>query len=204
MSAPNSELGPYRPVSDEELLAAIARAELHGGGHAAAWSRVLEHLGFVRSGAITRKLGPQRRALLDAGAVEQIQWLGFPHFALTRAGRRRLSRARRRGAQVVLPESPQHREWRRKHELAARAIERYRARVREALEQASTLLDDEHADSLAWVALSKRLQNRAEQLGAAIYCLREWAEPDDARRDADPNRPFDDRRRSLIRPSDVP
>lgn len=200
MSVPNSELGGYRSVSEEELLAAIARAELHNGGRSVDWNRVLAHLGFVHSGAITRKLGPQRRALLDAGAIEQLQLRGFPHFAITRAGRRRLSCVHRRGEPIALPESPQHREWRHKHKLAMRGIEQYRASVREALAQASALLENERADSLAWVAIGECLQDRAQQLGAAIYCLREWAEPEDSRQDEDPRRPLNDRRRQLREP----
>jgi hypothetical protein len=196
---PRSELTVYRPVSENQLLAAIARAELHQHGRLVAWAGVIQHFAFKRSGHTTRMLRPQLQALLAANAVEQCKWLGRDHFTLTSAGRRRLTRARRRGEDLSLPESPQHREWRRKHAQAIESVEGDRERVREALAQAVELLGDQGADSQAWAAMADRLHVSATELSAATYCAREWKEPDDALRDDVPPIVFGVRRRVLGR-----
>lgn len=118
---------------------------------------------------------------------------------LTSAGRRRLTRARRRGEDISLPESPQHREWRRKHAQAIESVEGDRERVRGALAQGGELLGDERADSQAWAGMADRLHVRAAELSAVIYCSREWAEPDESSPDADPPITFGVRRRVLGR-----
>lgn len=196
---PRSELTIYRPVSENQLLAAIARGELHQHGELVSWPSVVEHFAFKRSGHTTRMLRPQLQALLAANAVEQCKWLGRDHFTLTSAGRGRLTRARRRGEDLSLPESPQHREWRRKHAQAIESVEDERERVREVLAQAVELLGAELADSQAWAAMADRLHVSAAELSAAIYCSREWAEPDDASFDAGPPIIFGVRRRVLGR-----
>jgi hypothetical protein len=197
MTVPRSELTIYRPVSENQLLAAVARAELHQGRPPVSWASVVEQFAFKRSGHTTRMLRPQLHALVAAKAIEQSSWLGRDHVALTSAGRGHLTRARRAGEDLSLPESPQHREWRRKHARAVERIGLYRERMREALCQASDLLDDENADSAAWAGTADRLHVSGGELSAAIYCLREWDEPDDARRDVDPQMPFGIRRRLL-------
>jgi hypothetical protein len=78
----------------------------------------------------------------------------------------------------------------------------YNARMREAIDQAAGLLVDERADSETRGTMTKRLAVRAELLGSAIYCAREWAEPDDAERDVDDARPLEDRRRNLSHPDE--
>jgi hypothetical protein len=54
------------------------------------------------------------------------------------------------------------------------------------LGQATALLaDDPTVRSDDWLELAERLRAKARQLGSALYCLREWEEPSDARADAD-------------------
>ncbi len=142
-------------------------------------------------------MNPTLRALVEAGALASSRAMSRDQWALTSAGRGRLSRARRFAKQLGLPESPQHREWRHKHAKADAEIGHYREGVREALRQAAALLNDERTDSEAWRALAERLHVRSELLFSAIRCLREWAEPDHAQGDADNSRPLEDRRRSL-------
>jgi hypothetical protein len=199
---PRSELTVYRPVSENELLAAIARAELHEDAQLVSWASVIEHFAFKRSGHTTRMLRPQRQALLAANAVEHCTWLGRQHVALTSSGRRRLTRARRRGEYLSLPESPQHREWRRKHAQAIESIEGDRERVREGLAEAVKLLDDQGIDSQTWATMAERLHVSTAELSAATHCAREWKEPDDASCDNDPPILFNVRRRVLGREVD--
>ena len=57
-----SELGPYTPISDGLVLAAMDRAQRHdpsGYDCGVMWSRLVEHLGFVHASATTFKLRPQ-------------------------------------------------------------------------------------------------------------------------------------------------
>jgi hypothetical protein len=201
MSVPASELGRFHPVSENLVLAACERAQRHetARGAAVTLRRIGIHLGFAASAYTTRHLGPLVRGLERAGALERSPAYGGERWGLTTAGRRRLDRARRAGEQLALAEAPQHREWRQKHTTAVEGIERYRERMREALREAVELLEDERSDSEAWRAMAKRLHARAQLLSSAIYCAREWAEPDDAHRDVDDKRTIDDRRRLLWR-----
>lgn len=105
---------------------------------------------------------------------------------LTSTGRRRLTHARRKGEAVELPGSPQHREWRHSRTTAGEQIEGYREELRALIDEAGALLGagpQAHSDS--WFCLAKRLSTPATRVGAAIHCLMEWPEPDDARSDID-------------------
>lgn len=183
------ELRPFaHPVSDALVLAAAERAELHKprGGSGVMLGDVFAHMGFIYNGAATRQLRPRLDALLSAGALEQTRRHGVKLGVLTSTGRRRLAQARRKGETVELPESPQHRKWRHSRTTAGEQIEGYRRKLRALLHDADALLDagtQAHSDS--WFCLAKRLSAPATNIGAAIYCLMEWPEPDDARPDID-------------------
>lgn len=196
-----SESGRFHPVSENLVLAACERAQRHDTARAApvTLSRIAEHLGFVRGAYTTRHLGPLVRGLEQAGALERLRAYGGERWGLTTAGRRRLRRARAAGEPLALAEAPQHREWREKHTAAIEGFGDYRERMRAALQEALELLEDERSGSEAWRAMAKRLHARAQLLSSAIYCAREWAEPDDAYRDVDSNRSAEDRRRLLWR-----
>ena len=86
----------------------------------------------------------------------------------------------------MLPESPQNRKWRHSREAAYERIEGYREELRALLDEADALLDagtTTHSD--LWFDLAARLATPATNVGAAIYCLLEWREPEDARPDVD-------------------
>ncbi len=174
MRTPASELGRFHPVSENLVLAACERAQRHDTARGApvTLSRIAEHLGFARGAYTTRQLGPLVGALERAGALERSRAYGAERWGLTTAGRRRLRRTRAAGKQLALAEAPQHREWRQKHTTAAEGIEDYRERMREALQEAVELLEDERSDSGAWRAMAKRLHARAQLLSSAIYCAR--------------------------------
>jgi hypothetical protein len=201
MRTPAAELGRFHPVCENLVLAACERAQRHETASAAPVTlrRIGLHLGFTACAHTTRHLGPLVRALEQAGALERSRAYGGERLGLTPAGRRRLVRARAAGEQLTLAEAPQHREWRQKHTTAVEGIEGYRERIREALREAVELLDEHGSDSEAWRAMAKRLHARAQLLSSAIYCAREWPEPDDAYRDVEENRTLDDRRRLLWR-----
>ena len=204
MSAQPSELGRFHPVGDNLVLNAVEHAQRHDSkrGHSVSLIRIAEHLGFLHGACTTRHMRPLLSALVQVGALEHSRSMSRDHWALTSAGRRRLGRARRQGEQLQLPEAPQHRLWREKHTRAVERMGEYRARMREVLDQAAALLESDRADSAAWRAMSKRLEVRSELLGSAIYCGREWAEPDDGERDVDDARPLEDRRRNLWHPDE--
>jgi hypothetical protein len=75
--------------------------------------------------------------------------------------------------------------WRRAHTAAGERIEGFREQVRHAVAEAAGLLDAESTGSDAWFAAAEELYSACRQLGTAVYCLREWQEPDDARADVD-------------------
>ncbi len=172
-------------VPDSLVLAAIERAALHRARDTPdvpTWA-IIEHLALPRR---ARRVRGQLAALEVSGLLVRSRRYGVPSWVLTSAGRRRLQRARRAGTVPVLPESPQHQAWRNARTLAAQEIERFRDGVRGCLDDATGLLRaDPPAPSDAWFAVGERLQRHCWRLASATYCLREWAEPDDAHPDID-------------------
>jgi hypothetical protein len=164
-------------IPDVAVLAAIDRAERHRGRAGVPVWLIFEHLGIPRR---SRRVRAQLQSLVQDGAIEQRRAHGVDIWVLAPSGRRRLQGAGR----VDLPESPQHREWRNAHTLAAQEIERFRASLRGSLKEASALLGGT-PDSDAWFDLAEGLRRAARRLGSATYCLYEWMEPSDDRADID-------------------
>jgi hypothetical protein len=194
-----SELGPYMPVSDALVLAAMDRAQRHnphGYEAGVSWSTLVEHLGFVHSSATTRKLRPQVTQLVAAGLVETRKPRGYPVWRLTSDGRKQLANARRKREALELPESPQHRVWRDARATAARRLDGLREQLRRSVTEASTLLEGDGGDSDAHFRLRFRIGSQLERLGAVVYCLHEWPEPDDARPDLDHDSKYSEYRRN--------
>jgi ribosome-binding protein aMBF1 (putative translation factor) len=188
------------------VLAAVDRAERHRVPRldppgVPVWS-VLEHLATPRRSRRSREVGTRLDELVAAGSLERLRRHSVTVWTVTRAGRRRLARARRAGRLPVLPESPQHRAWRDAQERAGERIDGFRLDVLEELEHARELLDAEMAvaagrvapevlgepASDAWFEMAERLQRACRRLGSASYCLEEWQEPDDTRADVDDHR----------------
>jgi hypothetical protein len=178
-----SELGPFHPVSDATVLAAIERAQRHvrGGDElGAAWHDIAEHLGFVREQRMTRMLRPQVNELIAAGFLEATKARGFAHWRVTDAGRKRLLAAKRSG-DAPLPESPQHRLWRHARAEARARGGTLTVRLGDTLREATQVLNSrQHGNSAAWSDLAVRLSAEGTLLASVLYCGREWAEPDDA------------------------
>lgn len=178
---------------DPLVLAAIDRAERHdphGRRGVPVWG-VYQHLSIPKRSGQARRVRARLEALETAGSIERSRRHGIPTWALTATGRRRLARARRAGDVPVLPESPQHRQWREARALAAQEIGRFHLAAREDVDTATGLLDALAFNarptplSDAWFELSERLARSLRRLGSASYCLHEWAEPDDAHADID-------------------
>src|ERR1035437_5165333 len=175
-------------IPDELVLAAVERAACHRARktpEVPVWV-ILEHVAIPRRSGQARRVRARLDVKQAAGSLERSRRHGIPMWALTSAGRRRLHRAWRTGSVPVLPESPQHREWRNARTVAAQEIERFRQGVRGCLHEATLLFDaDPPADSDAWFELGGRLRPTCRRLGSAVSCLREWQEPEDARADID-------------------
>ncbi len=194
-----SELGPYTPVSDALVLAALDRAQRHnphGYEVGVSWAILVEHLGFVHSSATTRKLRPQVAQLAGAGLVATTKPHGFTRWLLTTDGRKQLAIARRKREDLRLPESPQHRAWRDARATAARRLDGLREQLRRSVNEATTLLADD-GDSDAYFRLRFRIGSQLERLGAAVHCLSEWPEPDDAHADVDDDSKYSAWRRNV-------
>lgn len=185
MDTEDCELGPFTPVPDLMILAAVERAALHG--IPGVWIVVVgEHLGFARTAHNTRRLrlelerlaGPRNRC------VDRSESFGREYWTLTPAGRGWLER--NRGEVGRLPEAPQHRQWRLARNEAGRRMNGFRDLLYDALQDAGTMaVDTEVAPSRVWFELSERLHAAFWLLGSAIHCRDEWLEPSDARLDAD-------------------
>lgn len=145
MEGATSELGPTGPVSEIEVLAAVARAELHATGRRRApyVSDISYHLGWRYSGAATLRLRPHLERLVSAGHLATVELSRHERrtqkWTTTAAGRRRLASA----GPVELPESPQHRRWRQDRDVAAWALDAVRAEAAAVIEEAGDLLAGE-------------------------------------------------------------
>ena len=102
---------------------------------------------------------------------------------MTRKGRARLATARRAGVQLELPESPQHFKWRYERTNALAELAAHRAKVREAIKQATTLLKDDGSSADAWIEFAEKVEERCLRFAYAKHCVDDWAEPDETRPD---------------------
>jgi hypothetical protein len=121
--------------------------------------------------------------LVSQGTISKEKRHGLEVWVLTSKGKRRLSKERRAGTELVLPESPQHQAWKNARTVAGEEIGRFTQVLRERLEEAEQLLLLEDTGSDAWFMLSDQLRNACWRVGSATYCLKEWVEPDDAKAD---------------------
>jgi hypothetical protein len=198
---------PADVVPDDLILAAVERAVCHerpwpDESPAAARWVIMEHLDIPTRSGRARRVKARLGVLVEDGLLERSRRHSLDVWALTPAGRRRLARARRTGV-LELPESPQHRMWRNERTLAGQEIERLRENVRRHAENALWLLDpgglvdpEMPGESDAWFEIAEKLQESCRVLGSAVYCLNEWAEPDDAHADIDDGIEPDERGRN--------
>jgi hypothetical protein len=184
MDVEGHELDASHPVPAVLILAALERAQRHGGTDV--WVvAVGEHLGFECGRATTRRLRPRLLNLRIAGSVSKSERHGREYWTLTPAGRRRLAAARQAGEVDELPESPQHRVWRRARAAAGEQIGGFAELASDVIGDAERALAAGDVTSEQLFELSERLRWNLWRLGSATYCLREWDEPDDARPDRD-------------------
>jgi DNA-binding PadR family transcriptional regulator len=185
---PTTDRTPGELPSEELVMAAIERAELHRSSNAPGVLRacIVEHLGMPHTWHTSRRIGPALHALSAAGLIDQPHRQGLKLWGLTSRGRERLEAAHRAGTVGALPESPQHQAWREAHDAAVEHIDGLRRELRRTLEDVANLLKpDRETDSDTWIAASEGLQRNCWRVGAATYCLHEWSEPDDSRADID-------------------
>lgn len=184
-------------IPDWLVLAAIECAERHRTNDVPGvpiWA-ITEHLDIPRRSGRARHVRSRLRAFEDDGSLESSRYRRVQIWALTPPGRQRLRHAVRAGDTPQLPESPQHRAWRRARTIASAEMERLRRSLRKTLAVAVGLLDSNrpvHSDR--WFELAECLSTEATQLGRAVHCLHEWAEPDDRHADIDSRREPSDRR----------
>lgn len=186
------ELGPPGPVSDLEVLAALARAELHATRWKPYLSDVAQHLGWKSSGGAARRLRQHLSRLTSAGLVTTKG--PPPHRAHTQrwataaAGRRRLASA----GPIDLPESPQHRRWRQDRDVAAWALPAAREQTWVVVEEVYELLSSReevrpfHSDDFVY-GLSRRFEEAFQSYGLAFRMCEQWPEPSDLAPDDAPD-----------------
>lgn len=189
MDTDGQELGPYEPAPDLLILAAIERAVRQGTEPV--WIvTVGEHLGFHRAPHGTRRLRGdlERLAAPQNRCVDQIEQHGREYWRLTATGKTWLKDSRERGEVGELPESPQHRTWRKARAEAAARIEDFKALLWRATQEATEHEGvAEPPPSSWWFELSERLGAAFWLVGSALYCRDEWPEPSDDYIDTDPD-----------------
>jgi len=179
-------LDPKGSFPDALILAALKRAELHSGRDqvGAHYSSVVAHLGLKMGSSTGHKLRPRFREMEAAGLIRGFKQHGSIIHTATPKGERVLKAA----GEVILPESPQHRQWREAREAATERIGGFRDDLRALMSEGATLLANEATDSEAWVVFGEKVAKAYKRLSSATYCLREWVEPDDATADIEDSR----------------
>jgi DNA-binding transcriptional regulator PaaX len=172
-------------VSDLQVLAAIDRAARHNPADGVPAFRLAEHLGLRHGASTTRHLRPQIERLIGAGELVCTRCHGHRALSLTSKGSRRLARARRERRNLDLPESPQHQRWRIVQDEASNRIDEFRHELATTLTATRRLLRAGEQDFKAALELLTRLRGQCDRFAWAMYCLSEWAEPDDAHADID-------------------
>jgi hypothetical protein len=183
---PPSELGPSGPVTDTEVLAAVARAERHEAGVSV--REIANHLGWRYNGSATVRLRPHLGRLASARLLDSTE--PPPRKSRWRqwkvAGRRRLAAA----GPVALPESPQHRRWRHDRDIAAWAMPGVRERAGRIVEEARGLLreiqDGRPATEREIERIVRRFERSMKALGLASRMCDGWPEPSEESHDRVP------------------
>src|ERR1700722_16773594 len=158
-------------VPDDLILAAVERSECHRSREIVSRPNIHEQLGIPSRSGEVRRIKARVAVLTEEGCLKQSRRRSIDFWTLTPKGRRRLKRA---NVESLLPESPQHQEWRKATTLAAQEIERMRESLRTTLAEATERIDSD-ASSDVWFELSERLRRDAWLLGSSTHCLREWA-----------------------------
>jgi hypothetical protein len=170
---------PTKLPTDEQLFAAIDRAERHRGtDRGVHLATVKEHLGLKRGGWSTIQMRPQLDRLQAEGLIEQFRRAGCKAWSLTEAGHRRLTYAQRMNGIPLLPEAPQHRVWREARSQAEEQIDSILIDMRERLTAAASLLAaGDEVGSDRWIAMGQRLHFGCERLASVTYCLHDGTSP---------------------------
>jgi ribosome-binding protein aMBF1 (putative translation factor) len=174
-------------ITDAIVLAAVDRTIRHEPRHPVPVWAVYEHLGLARRSGAARRVHVQLLEL-DGAFLKRGRRHRVETWELTASGKQRLSRLRTRGELPDLPEAPQHRKWRQAHELAKQHFEGLWIALRDEIDRADELLalhQTPSPPSDVWFEIGDRVEKGCRRLGSAAYCLFEWREPTDARRDVD-------------------
>lgn len=194
-SRPETPPAPPGP-SCALALAALSRAVAHRPGcrGAVPMGELLAHLDLAPRSAPAAVLRARLAALERAGVLARGRRGGATVWSLTSRGRGPAADA---AARARLPESPQHRAWRRARTTARLEIGRLRGRLQGSLREAEELLAAPvPAPSERWFELAERLRAEAWTVGSASHCLYEWREPGEDRADVDDGPPG--RRNTLL------
>jgi hypothetical protein len=175
-----------------EVLAALARAELHAATWKPYLSDIAHHLGWRSSGGTARRLRQHLGRLTSEGLATTEE--PPPHrthtqrWATTPAGRRRLASA----GPIDLPESPQHRRWRQDRDVAAWALGAVREDIWVVIEEVYDLLSSReevrpfHSDDFVY-GLVRRFEQAFRAYGLAFRMCEQWPEPSDLAADDAPD-----------------
>lgn len=181
-------LKPYTPVTDVLIVEAIDRAECHERTQAVPVLVIAEHLGFEATPEAAAALHPRLEDLRHAGSLTQSEVGGQQCWSLADLGQKEIAKRREEGTVYELPESPQHRTWRRARVEAAVRVEEFKLEMGDLWEETDRLLSRRApVSSHDWIDLGERLGKAAWRLGSAIHCMNEWVEPDDDEPDVDEN-----------------
>lgn len=178
---PTGELGSSGPISEAEVLAAVARAERQEAR--VTLREISNHLGWRYNGGATIRLRPRLHALAASGLLDATnpprRKIRTKQWSTTVTGRRRLASADK----VDLPESPQHRRWRQDRDVAAWALDGI-------FEEGRTLVDEVY--DLFWMSrvhtsltsreildLAQRFDRTMKAFATATQMCDEWPEPGD-------------------------
>lgn len=171
-------------VPDDRVLLAVERAARHDTSisrrrpRAALWQNVILHLRLkIEGGSGTRRIREPMRRLEEAGLIVGGSDKGTRYWTVSKAGSERIGELRKAG-RAILPESPQHQDWREARDFAEQELPYLLDDLLQALAGAVVLyFRNVPAHSDECFEVSARLHLHSWQVASAVHILHEWPEP---------------------------
>jgi hypothetical protein len=170
--------GAMSTLSEAVVCAAVDRACRHDLGDDVIAEYVADELAADEptSGASGDAVRARLVELAERGLVKRVGENCSRLWALTPAGAQLVP-----DGAPLLPESRQHRDWRRARENAATNLEGLRVGLTRELAQIEAMLTEETLPSPAWMEAARRIRHLTYGMSVAMHVLHERPEPTDDR-----------------------
>jgi len=161
---------------DAVVCAAVERARRHDLAEDVIAEYVADELAGDEptDGAALDAMRARLAELAERGLVARVGYHRTQLWTLTAAGARLVP-----GGAPLLPESRQHRDWRRARENATTNLETLRSELKRELAQIEAMLNGPTLPTPTWIQASHRIRHLTYGMSVAMHVLHERPEPTD-------------------------